>query len=544
MLQTALACSRRLRHTQRIEGLRYLFEEYAFDTDRRELHRRKGAIRLAPQVFDLLHYLIHNRERVVSKTELIDAIWKGRAVSEAALTTRLRVARSAIGDSGAEQRLIKTLPRKGWRFAGLVQEAPGPAGGAVVAEPAVEPSKPGLALPDKPSIAVLPFQNMSGDVEQEYFADGMADDIITGLSRSKSLFVIARSSSFIYKGSAVDIKRIGRELGVRYVLEGSVRKAGDRVRITGQLVDAATGNHIWADRYESKLEGVFDLQDRVTMSVIGAIAPHVERAEIARALRKPPESLNAYDYYLRGLAKVHRWTRKANGEALQLFCKAIEFDQSLASAYGMAAWCYVQRKGRGWMTEHVRERAEATRLAGKAVHLGGDDSIALCMGGYALAFVAHQFGDAAVFMDRGLVVNPNMAHGWTLSGWLRVWRGEPELALDHVAHAMRLSPLDPSMYAMHGAMAYAHFLAARYGPAASSAEKSMRDNPNFLLAICASAASNALAGRREQAQRDLARALECRPDLRTSNLKELTPFSRAKDLAVFTNGLRKAGLVA
>jgi TolB-like protein len=325
---------------------------------------------------------------------------------------------------------------------------------------------------------------MSGDVEQEYFADGMVDDIITGLSRSKSLFVIARSSSFTYKGNAVDIKRVGRELGVRYVLEGSIRKAGDRVRIAGQLVDATTGNHIWADRYESKLEDIFDLQDRVTVSVIGAIAPRLERAEIARAQRKPIESLNAYDYYLRGLAKLRRWTKDANSEALQLFCKAIELDPRLASAYGMAAWCYVLRTARGWMTEHVQEGAEATRLARKAVHLGGDDSVALCMGGYALAFVAHEFDDAAAFMDRGLLVNPNLAAGWTLSGWLRIWRGEPELALEHGA------------------------------------------------------------GRPEQAQRDLARLLECRPDLHTSNLKDLTPFCRAKDLAVFAKGLRKAGLPA
>jgi TolB-like protein len=522
--------------------LRYLFEEYAFDTDRRELHRGKGGIRLAPQVFDLLYYLIRNRERVVSKEELTNAIWNGRAVTDAALTTRLRVVRSAIGDSGEDQRLIKTLPRKGWRFVGLVREAQGPVGGAVVAERPVEPSRPGPALPDKPSIAVLPFQNMSGDVEQEYFADGVVDDIITGLSRSKSLFVIARSSSFTYKGKTVDIKRVGSELGVRYVLEGSVRKAGDRVRITGQLVDAATGNPIWADRYESKLEDIFDLQDRVTMSVIGAIAPRLERAEIARALRKPTESLNAYDYYLRGLVKVHRWTREANSEALKLFCKAIEFDPHLASAYGMAAWCYVQRKARGWMTEHAEESAEATRLAGKAVRLGGDDSVALCMGGYALAFVTHEFGDAAVFMDRGLVVNPNLAWGWMLSGWLRVWRGEPELTLEHVAHAMRLSPRDPSMYGMHGAMAYAHFLVARHGPASLWAEKSMRENPNFLLAICVSTASNALAGRPEQAHRGLTRILECRPDLRTANLRDLTPFWRARDLALFAKGLRKAGL--
>jgi tetratricopeptide (TPR) repeat protein len=214
----------------------------------------------------------------------------------------------------------------------------------------------------------------------------------------------------------------------------------------------------------------------------------------------------------------------------------------LTCAYGMAAWCYTQRKARGWMIEHVQESAEATRLAWKAVHLGGDDSVALCMGGYALAFVAHEFDDASAFMDRGLAVNPNMAQAWTLSAWLRIWRGEPDLALEHVAHALRLSPLDPSMYGMHGAMAYAHFQASRYDMASSCAEKAIRDNPTFLLSICISAASNAFAGRLEPAQKAMARALEFNPDLCASNLRDLAPFRRAEDLATFAKGLRKAGL--
>src|SRR3954468_24331883 len=226
-----------------------MFESYAFDTDRRELHRGADVVSVAPQVFDLLDYLIRNRERVVSKDDLIDAIWNGRIVSDAALTTRLNVARTAIGDSGEEQRLIKTLPRKGFRFVGPVLEAQGPAGPAT-ADNAIEPPRPALTLPDKPSIAILPFTNLSSDPEQDYFADGIVEDIITGLSRSKSLFVIARNSSFTYKGKAVDIKQVGRDLGVRYVLEGSIRRASNRIRITGQLIDAVTGIHLWADRFE------------------------------------------------------------------------------------------------------------------------------------------------------------------------------------------------------------------------------------------------------------------------------------------------------
>jgi TolB-like protein len=387
----------------------------------------------------------------------------------------------------------------------------------------------------------MPFQNLSADPEQEYFADGVVEDITMALSRFHWLFVIARNSSFTYKGRAIDVKQVGRELGVRYVLEGSVRKAGNRIRIAGQLIDAQTGAHLWADRFEGALEDMFDVQDHVTASVVSAITPKVQVEEIKRASRKPTENLDAYDYYLRGLTKIRRMTADANREALELFCKAIELDRGLACAYGMAAYSIVVRKARGWMTEPVEESAEAMRLARKAVHLGGDDPVALSMAAYAFASIAREFDDAAAFMDRGLALNPNAAQGWMLSGWLRVWRGEPELALDHLAHAKRLSPFDPLMH-IHAAMAYAHFLESRYDIASLCAEKAMRDNPTFLHSVCISAASNALAGRLEPAQKAVARALELNPDLRASNLSDLAPFRRAEDLATFAMGLRKAGL--
>jgi TolB-like protein len=337
--------------------LRYLFEEYAFDTDRRELHRGAGVVSVAPQVFDLLDCLIRNRERVVSKDDLINAIWKGRSVSDAALTTRLNVVRSVIGDTGEEQRLIKTSPRKGFRFVGPVREVQGPAGGEVANNP-VEPTKPALTLPDKPSVAILPFANLSSDPEQEYFADGIVEDIITALSRFKALFVIARNSSFTYKGRAVDVKQVGRGLGVRYVLEGSVRKSANRVRITGQLVDTSTGAHLWAERFDGGLSDIFDLQDQVTESVVGAIAPAPEKAEIERANRKPTESLDAYALYLRGLARLYQiGSRQANAEALRLFNSAIELDPDFASAYGRAANCYAFAKGNGWTSGEANEIA-------------------------------------------------------------------------------------------------------------------------------------------------------------------------------------------
>src|SRR5688572_4701014 len=248
-------------------------------------------------------------------------------------------------------------------------------------------TRPSLPLPHKPSIAVLPFNNMSGDPEQEYFADGMVEDVITALSRIRWLFVIARNSSFVYKGRAVDVKQVGRELGVRYVLEGGVRKAANRLRITAQLIDASTGAHLWADRFEGTLEDIFDLQDQVTASVVGAIAPKLEQAEIERAKHKPTHSLDAYDYYLRGIASFHRRTWEDNNEALQLFNNAVELDPDFSSAYGMAAYCYVWRKTNGWMTDSIRETSEASRLAWRAVELGSDDAVALCRAGYALGYV-------------------------------------------------------------------------------------------------------------------------------------------------------------
>src|SRR5262245_36576750 len=252
-----------------------------------------------PQVFELLAYLVRNPARLVTKDELIAKVWGGRIVSDATLSSRIKSARRAIGDDGEQQRFIRTVYGRGFRFIGELQHAEQPQG----AEPGG--AERTLALPDKPSIAVLPFANLSGDPEQDYFADGIVEDIITALSRIHWLFVIARNSSFTYKGKSVDVKRVARELGVRYVLEGSVRKASNRVRITGQLVDATTGAHVWAERFDGALEDIFDLQDRVTASVVGTIEPKLRQAEIERSKRKRTESLDAYDAFLRGVAHYH-----------------------------------------------------------------------------------------------------------------------------------------------------------------------------------------------------------------------------------------------
>jgi TolB-like protein len=414
--------------------------------------------------------------------------------------------------------------------------------GATKATPALQPSH-------KPSIVVLPFNNMSGDPEQEYFADGMVEEITTALSRTRWLFVIARNSSFTYKGRAVDVKQVGRELGVRYALEGGVRKAADRVRITAQLIDASTGAHLWADRFDGSLEHIFELQDQVTASVVGAIAPRLEQAEVERAKHKPTESLDAYDYFLRGIASLYSWTKESNDEALGLFNKAIELDPDFASAYGMASWCYVRRKGSRWMTDRVQETAEAARLGRRAVELGWDDPVALAWGGFSLAYVVHDVEVGATLIDRSLLLNPNLAEAWHFSGWVRIYLGEPELAIEHLTHAMRLSPVDPLTFVTLMAIAFAHFFAGRYNDASSWAEKALAASPPRLRekavyhpALLIAAASNALAGRLEKARNAIAQSRQISPTAHISNLKNQIPLRRADDLVRYAEGLRRAGL--
>ena len=409
-------------------------------------------------------------------------------------------------------------------------------------KPGAAAAKTDLSSANRPSLAVLPFVNMSGDAEQEYFADGITEDIITALSKLRWFFVVARNSSFIYKGKAVDVKRVARELGVRYVLEGSVRKSGNRVRITAQLIDAATSNHIWAERYDGELNDIFDLQDQVTTRVVGAIAPKLEQVEIERAKRKPTESLDAYDHYLRGIASLHQWTKESCDEALRQFYKAIDLDPGFASAYGMAAWGFVLRKANRWMVNRAQEIAEAARLARLAVDLGADDATALSGAGYALVFVAHDLDNGSAILDRALALNPNHAGALINSGWTKAFLGEPDMAIKYVTDAMRLSPLDPMSFRSLGALALAHFVAGRYDEASLWAGKALQERANFLPAIRDLAASRALAGRDSEAQAAMARLREIAPAMRVSTVKEWQPFRRPDDLARLEDGLRKAGL--
>jgi adenylate cyclase len=405
----------------------------------------------------------------------------------------------------------------------------------------VASDKPMPPLPDKPSIAVLPFQNMSGDPEQVYFADGIVEEITTALARFKTLFVIARNSSFTYKDKATDARQIGRELGVRYVLEGSVRKAANRLRITAQLIDTTTGIHLWADRFEGAIEDIFDLQDQVTTSVVGAITPSVERAEIDRAILKSTNNLAAYDHYMRGIANAYQWTNEGTSEALRQYYKAIELDPKFAMAHALAACCFSWRKINGWTADLVNETAETKRLADRAIRLGQDDAQVLCWSGAALAFVVGEVDEGIALVERALRLNPNLMDAWLSSGLIRLILCDWSLAVDDFAHAMRLSPFDPLLFMMQQGTATGYFYMDRYEEAAAWAAKSVGEYPTNSLSWRIAAASYALLGRQAQAQKAMAHLRELDPALRISTLKLLIPRPQ-REVAKMEEGLRIAGL--
>jgi TolB-like protein/tetratricopeptide (TPR) repeat protein len=513
--------------------VRFHFENQVLDAARRELSRDGVAVPLEPQVFDLLLYLIQNRDRVVSKDDVLDAVWQGRIVSESALTTRVNAARKALGDSGEAQRLIRTVPRRGFRFVAEVS-----AGEA----PPTAPS-PLLEVPDRPSIAVLPFANLSGDPDQEYFVDGLVEELITGLSRFRSLLVIARNSSFTYKGRNVDVKQIGRELGVRYVLEGSVRRSGTRLRITGQLSDASDGTQLWADRFEGVLEDVFDLQDELTARVIGGIAPKLHSAEIGRARRKT-NNLTAYDYYLRGWAAINRFTGEGHGEARALAAKAIELDPEFALAYALMALCSLG--DRAWVTsleDRPRLAAEAAAVIERALALDPDDARVLTYCGHTLVVVTGRVADGAALLERAVEADSNFASAWAWRGYARTMLGRPEEGLADVMRAMRLSPLDPWRFTTETMAAGACFLSGRSEEAAGWIDSVLRQRPDYPAALRIGIAAYEAVGRREDARRALERYEARRgPNTRIAMLLAGAPHVREEDRERYARAYRSAGV--
>jgi len=405
------------------------------------------------------------------------------------------------------------------------------------------PAKAPLPLPDKPSLAVLPFQNMSGDPEQEYFADGMVEEITTAIARLPWLFVIARNSSFTYKNKPVDVKQVARELGVRYVLEGSVRKAGQRVRITGQLIDATTGNHIWADRFDGALDDIFELQDRVAANVVGAIEPKLRHSEIERASRKPAANLTAYDLYLRALAQSYRYTEEGFAEAVVLARQALAIDPSYAPAAAMVGWCRRMQRVQGWGTLLEEDLSEACRLARQALEAERDDADVIWQAAWTVFFLAGEAAMAAAALDRVLAVNPNAAHAWLVRGHIHAQRNEPEAAIEAIERARRLSPFDPMAFFYASNIAAAHFAARRFEQAIEWADRALHDQPRSLPAMRVKVAANAHLGHLDEAQAELGRMLAIDPKLTIAGYRAYAHFYRVPEiLELLVTGLRLAGL--
>jgi TolB-like protein len=400
-----------------------------------------------------------------------------------------------------------------------------------------------LPLPDKPSLAVLPFQNLSGDPEQEYFVDGVVEEIITAISRLPWLFVIARNSSFAYKGKSPDLRQVGRELGVRYVLEGSVRKAGNRVRITGQLIDTTTSAHIWADRFDGALDDIFELQDQVASSVVGAIEPKLRQSEIERATRKPTESLDAWDLYLRALALRHRYTEESMREAIALLQRALAIDPSYAPAAAMIALCRVFQRIQDWGPIAEAEIAEGARLARQAIETGKDDPDALWMAGFSLPRLAGDKATGESAVDRALLLNPNSAYAWMARGGLSYMQNRPGPAIEAYEHAMRLSPLDPLGYLFTCGLAFGHTIAGEYEEALLWAERSLQEMPRFRAAINLKVILYVLLGRMDEARQWLGRLQETVYGLTIARYREFLGSILAPEImALYVDALRKAGL--
>jgi TolB-like protein/class 3 adenylate cyclase len=702
----------------------YVFGNFVLDTGRRELRNGTDLVRVEPQVFDLLEHLIRHRDRVVTRDDLFGSIWKGRIVSDATLSSRISAARSAIGDTGAEQRMIRTLPRKGLRFVGTVREAAGAPsapsaadssetgesrkiaailatdiagysrlvgneedrtlarlrtlrsdlidpvisvhrgrivkrtgdgalvefrstvdavrcalevqtgmlernvgvpedrrielrmgihagdvveetdgdlmgdavnvaarleglcapGGLVLSEDAYRqvrdriaeafvdlgeqtlkniprplrvfghaalPSGTGagpgthassLALPARPSIAVLPFQNMSSDPEQDYFADGIVEDITTRLSRIKWLFVIARNSAFTYKGRAVDIRQVARELGVRYVVEGSVRKAGTRMRITGQLIQAETGQHIWANHFDGELADIFELQDQVTSSLVAAIEPSLRQAEIERALHKPTEHLDAYDHYLRALPHFYTLTQDGMGRAIALLEQAIAVDPAFALAKAFVARCYAWRNPQGWAPAPDLEKATAIRLGREALAEGGNDPSVLWMVGFVKWQLRVDFDGALDLYERSLAINPNCAPALTVRGWALAWAGRSDEAFPSLLQALRLSPLDPEAFFAMSALGSAYMLAGRFEEGLKWTTRALRERPGFAPALRFHAICLARLGRSREARETVDHLLQLEPGLGLTILEQRAPIFHAKSMAFYLDSLRVAGM--
>lgn len=503
------------------------FGSHALDTDRRELRRGGELVAIEPQVFDLVVFLIENRERVVSKSDLVASVWQGRIVSDSTLTSRINAARKAVGDSGERQSVIRTVARKGFRFVGELagEAAPSPSAGP---------------LAERPAIAVLPFSNMSGDPEQDYFSDGISEDIITAISRLRWFLVIARNSSFVYKGRPVHIRQVGDELGVDYVLEGSVRKSGERVRITAQLNDVASGSHIWAERYDRALSDVFAVQDEITEAIVSAIEPQLYQAENFRAQRKAPDSLDAWDLVMRALSHYWRVTRADNMVAQALLEKAISIDRAYGQALGVLATSYCFTAHMGWM-EMAPAMRRAQAAAEAAMRADPDDAWAHQALGQ-VHLVARRFDDSIGEFETALALNHNSALAQAYYGLTLTYCGRWQEGEAAARRALRLSPRDPLAAIYHGIVAYARFVGRDYETAILESREAIRQRGDFVGAHRVLTAAYGLAGRADDAREACKALVGAQPTVSLDWIARNMPIREPPELEHYLAGFRRAGL--
>jgi TolB-like protein len=510
------------------------------DVGRRELLRGGHRIAVQPQVFDLLVHLVQNRDRVVSKDDLIALVWGGRIVSESTLTSCINAARTAVGDSGKSQKLIRTIPRKGVRFVGEVAEqSSGMRPADAANEVSDQPPRP-LPVPDRPAIAVLAFENMSGDREQDYFSDGISEDVITALSKVRWFFVIARNSTFVYKGRAVHIRQIAEELGVRYVVEGSVRRSGDRVRITAQLNDVATGSHIWAERYDRSLTDLFAVQDEITDAIVAAIEPQIYAAENFRAKRKPPNSMDAWDLVMRALSHYWRVTRGDHVIAQGLLEQAIAIDANYGQALSVLATSHMFGAHLGWAD--IKTAAPiAERAALGAIQADSEDAWAHTALG-SVYFSTRRLDHSLAEFELALQLNPNFSLAQGYYALALSYCGRWQESHDAARRAIRQSPRDPSLAIYYGIAAYAQFVGRNYPEAIALARDAIRQRGDLTGAYRVLTVAAGMAGDTEVATAALAELRRSQPNISLAWIATELPWKLESDREHYLEGFRRAGL--
>ena len=517
--------------------MRFHFSEHMLDPGRRELHRGRVIVPVEPQVFDLLVYLLEHREQVVGKDDLMTAVWEGRIVSESTLTSRINAARKSIGDNGREQKLIRTIARKGFRFVGEVRAETALPVGDSSPERWIDTA----AERSRPAIAVLPFVNMSGDPEQEYFSEGIGEDIITALSKLRWFVVVARNSSVVSKSRAVDMRQVAAALGVRYVVDGSVRKGGDRVRITVQLIDAATGSHIWAERYDRDLADVFAVQDEITEAIVATIEPQLYVAENFRAQRKPPDSMDAWDLAMRGLSHFWRVTRQDNLVAQALLEKAIAIDPHYGQALGVLATSHTFGAHNGWAD--MDSSLRIARTAAEAAIVADDEDP---WAHYALGsvhLVTRRSEDSLAAFSTALRLNPNFSLAQGYYGLALSYSGRWEEGDTAARRALRTcGPHDPFSAIYTGISSYALFCGRRYDEAMRLAREAIRQRGDFAGAHRVLTAAAGMAGDPDLAAAALRALHVVQPNISLRWIEGHMPIKDAHEMEHYLDGFRRAGL--